>query len=70
MADMICAKKLYTEFVHLIGKLLNDGIFTTDFTSKYNMIEKFIIGKRIKGLYVFLYFYAQQSLESKYMDTN
>ena len=35
-----------------------------------NMIEKFIIGKRIKGLYVFLYFYAQQSLESKYMDTN
>ena len=34
-----------------------------------NMIEKFIIGrKKLRGIYVFWYFYAQQSLESHQID--
>ena len=33
-----------------------------------NMIEKFIIGKKIQGIYVFWYFYAQQGLESHQID--
>ena len=55
MADMICAKKLCTEFVHLIGKLLQWWWWILQISQTNHMIEKFIWKNFFRG-FIFSYF--------------